>query len=133
MTIRLATCCCGRLRLTCEGEPIRVSVCHCHACQRRTGSVFGVAARYPKDKVTVEGEASEYVRIGDEGNEIHFRFCPGCGSTLCWEMPAYNDGIAVAVGCFADPGFTPPPSRSIYDASRRHGWVDITVPVERRG
>ncbi|MBM3546400.1 MAG: GFA family protein [Alphaproteobacteria bacterium] len=133
MTIRAATCACGKLRLACEGEPMRVSICHCQACQRRTGSVFGVAARYLREKVTIEGEASEYVRIGDEGNEIRFRFCPHCGSTVCWEMPAFNDGIAVAIGAFADPGYTPVPSRSIYDASRRHAWVEITVPVERRG
>lgn len=112
---------------------MRVSICHCQACQRRTGSVFGVAARYPADKVSIEGESTEHVRIGDEGNEIRFRFYPHCGSTVCWQMPAYADGIAVAVGAFADPGYTPHPARSIYNASRRHAWVDITAPVERRG
>jgi hypothetical protein len=135
MSTRIATCACGRLRLTCVGEPARVTVCHCTACQRRTGSVFGVAARYARGQVTVEGEAGEHVRIGDEGTKIHFRFCPNCGSTVCWEMPAHDDGIAVAVGAFADPGFTPPPARSIYDASRRHAWVDVKPegPLERRG
>jgi hypothetical protein len=132
---RAATCACGQLRVTCEGEPLRVSVCNCYACQRRTGSVFGVAARYPADKVTIAGEATEYVRTGDEGTKIHFRFCPRCGSTVCWEQAAYNDGIAVAVGAFADPGFTPHPMRSIYDASRRHRWVDVKPagPLERVG
>lgn len=135
MTTRRAACACGQLSLACEGEPIRVSVCHCTACQHRTGSVFGVAARYARETVTVAGEAAEYVRVGDEGNRIVFRFCPACGSTVCWEMPAFADGIAVAVGAFADPGFTPHPSRSIYDASRRHAWVDVKPdgPLERRG
>jgi len=38
MASREATCSCGRLRLTAEGEPVRVSVCHCLGCQRRSGS-----------------------------------------------------------------------------------------------
>ena len=135
MTTRRAACACGQLSVACEGEPIRVSVCHCHACQQRTGSVFGVAARYTREKVTIEGEATEYVRIGDEGTKIVFRFCPGCGSTLCWEMPDHPGSIAVAVGAFADPGFTPHPTRSIYDKSRGHPWVDLRPdgPLERRG
>ncbi len=135
MTTRRAACACGQLRLACEGEPIRVSVCHCTACQHRTGSVFGVAAGYAREKVTVAGEAVEFMRTGDEGTRIVFRFCPGCGSTVCWEQPDYPGSIAVAVGAFADPGFTPQPSRSIYDASRRHAWVDVKPagPLERRG
>ena len=46
MTTRDASCSCGQLHLTCEGEPVRISVCHCLACQQRTGSAFGVQARH---------------------------------------------------------------------------------------
>ena len=35
MEKRTATCRCGQLQVTCEGEPVRVSVCHCLDCQRR--------------------------------------------------------------------------------------------------
>jgi hypothetical protein len=38
---RTAACNCGQLCITCEGEPVRVSMCHCLECQRRTGAVFG--------------------------------------------------------------------------------------------
>jgi hypothetical protein len=31
---------CGHLRLTCDGPPVVVSMCHCLECQRRTGAVF---------------------------------------------------------------------------------------------
>jgi hypothetical protein len=46
MTFRLASCSCGQLRTEVLGELIGVSVCHCYACQRRTGSVFGAQARH---------------------------------------------------------------------------------------
>jgi hypothetical protein len=34
MTIRTANCHCGALVLECEGEPLKVSMCHCLDCQR---------------------------------------------------------------------------------------------------
>jgi hypothetical protein len=38
---RHAPCSCGRLRVEVDGEPARISVCHCLECQRRTGTAFG--------------------------------------------------------------------------------------------
>lgn len=48
--MQTASCNCGQLSLSVSGDPIRVSVCHCNACQKRTGSAFGVQARYPLSK-----------------------------------------------------------------------------------
>ena len=57
-------------------------MCHCLACQRRTGSAFGMQARWPKDRVDVTGRYTEYVRISDAGGKGTFRFCPDCGATV---------------------------------------------------
>jgi hypothetical protein len=54
--MRVATCRCVNLRAECAGEPVRVSVCHCLECQRRTGSAFSVQARFPAGSVEVEGD-----------------------------------------------------------------------------
>ena len=72
MTNRLASCSCGKLTVSTQGEPTRVSVCHCLACQRRSGSVFATQARFPADAVTIEGQSTEYVRVGDEGTSARF-------------------------------------------------------------
>ena len=37
---RVAECHCGQLRALTSGEPDSVYVCHCKACQRRTGAVI---------------------------------------------------------------------------------------------
>ena len=42
--IRKAPCCCGALEIACDAAPLKVSACHCRACQHRTGSAFGLAA-----------------------------------------------------------------------------------------
>lgn len=118
-----ASCSCGQLRLVADGDPVRVSICNCLACQRRTGSVFGVQARYDAERVRMEGRFTEYLRVSDDGDERLFRFCPECGSTVFYTYPGADDVIAVPVGAFADPSF-PPPVRSIYD-NRRHPWVRL--------
>ena len=45
MTTRRAACSCGQLHLTIEGEPSRISMCHCLECQRRTGAVISNQTR----------------------------------------------------------------------------------------
>jgi hypothetical protein len=118
-----AECRCGQLKAACEGEPVRVSVCHCLACQRRTGSAFAAQARWPSEQVTVTGAAKTFERVGDEGSRVTYRFCPDCGSTVVYELDAMPDLIAVPVGAFADPSF-PPPKFSVYEA-RKHPWTVI--------
>jgi hypothetical protein len=120
---RTASCSCGQLRLSVRGEPRGVGVCHCLACQRRTGSVFATLARFP-GPYEVTGRTTEYVRIGDRGARFTFRFCPVCGTTLFHTEDGHeHQGVSVAVGAFADPRF-PAPTVSIYDC-RRHGWVAL--------
>ncbi|HSX22667.1 MAG TPA: GFA family protein, partial [Gaiellaceae bacterium] len=84
---RVASCSCGQLRAIVDGDPIRVSVCHCLACQQRTGSVFGTQARFAAEQVTVEGRHTDYLRISDEGEERTFHFCPDCGATVFYDAP----------------------------------------------
>lgn len=121
MTTRAASCSCGQLHLTCEGEPVRISICHCLECQKRTGSIFGAQARFPRACVTVAGRAAQWTRTGDSGQSCTFSFCPVCGATVFWEPAGMPDFMSVAVGAFADPGF-PPPRVSVYE-ERQHAWA----------
>jgi hypothetical protein len=128
VTTRHAACSCGQLHLNTEGEPVRISVCHCLACQRRTGSTFGAQARFPRDKVRTEGRSTQYVRTADSGNRITFHFCPECGATVYYVLGNAPEVIAVPVGAFADPSF-PAPRVSVYEA-RRHPWTGLPRDVE---
>jgi len=131
MTGRVASCSCGQLRLTCEGEPVRISICHCLECQKRSGSVFAVQARFPREHVTIEGGSSQWARRGDSGGFATFHFCPVCGSTVYWEPSGMPEFISVAVGAFADPNF-PPPRVSVYE-ERKHQWALAAgeLPLQR--
>jgi len=115
--IRIAECRCGAVR------PVRVSVCHCLACQRRTGSAFAAQARFPSERVTVTGETRTYVRTADSGGTVTYRFCPDCGSTIAYDNDLWPGLTAVPLGAFADPDF-PAPRFSVYER-RKHAWVAI--------
>ena len=131
MTSRTAFCSCGQLHLTCEGEPVRISMCHCLECQRRTGGVLSNQAWFQRQQIIdIAGTSTRFMRSSDSGQTVTFRFCPVCGSTVYWEAERFADWIAVAVGAFADPLF-PAPTYSGFER-RRHRWVEITShgPIE---
>jgi len=122
---RLASCACGKLRVLCSGEPTKVSLCHCLACQKRTGSTFGIAAFFEKEQVRIDGATRRFERPSDSGFPVIFHFCPDCGSTVFWEPQRKPDYIAVGVGSFADPDF-PAPDQAVY-REHRHGWVEAAI------
>jgi hypothetical protein len=123
LIMRTATCRCGQLRATCTGEPVRISVCHCLNCKKRSGSAFSAQARWPDEQVEIAGAFNEWSHVGDSGKRTTFRFCPICGSTVAYASEGMPGLTAVAVGGFADPDF-PPPIYSVYE-ERKHKWVAI--------
>lgn len=131
--MRAAQCQCGALTAAAEGEPDAVVVCSCTECQRRTGSVFASNAYYPRERLTLNGDACEYVRIADSGQAFHSFFCPTCGTTLYFFSARDPSRVGIAVGAFADPAF-PKPDRSVFDESK-HAWVmfDHKTPGFTRG
>ena len=128
-----ASCGCGGLRVTTEGEPDLVIACSCIACQRRTGSPFGVGAYYRKERVSAEGGERVFTRIADSGLEVSIRFCPNCGNSVYWFAALRPDHYGVAVGCFGEPGLLEP-ARVVWNESK-HPWVRFPdgVPVFEKG
>lgn len=125
MTTRTASCRCGQLRATVTGEPVRVSVCHCLNCKKRSGSAFAVQARWPAGQVTIEGRSNTFELVADSGNRASFHFCPNCGSDVHYEINGKFDGLlAIPLGAFDDPYFLTP-GFSVWE-ERKHDWVEIS-------
>ncbi|MGL6258767.1 GFA family protein [Vibrio sp. WXL103] len=128
MSYRSAKCSCGQLIVVTKAEPVRVSVCHCEECQRRTGSAFGVQARFDKADVEIKGDAKSYTRSGDSGGNVTQSFCMNCGSVVSLELDGLPNFITIPVGLFADQTF-PRPKLSLYQG-RKHDWLNIEHEVE---
>ena len=131
MSDRTASCRCGQLKATVTGEPVRVSVCHCLDCQKRSGSAFAAQARWPEEQFQTEGKSKTWTHFADSGNKASFHFCPDCGSDVYYEIDGkfddkFNDLVAVPVGAFDDPYFAGP-AFSVWE-SRKHDWVEIVGP-----
>lgn len=125
MNIRTAVCTCGLLSVDARGEPLKISACHCHACQRRTGSAFSAAVFYDRDQVSLNGTSKTFTRRGDSGQDVEFHFCPNCGTNILW-YPQFRPRYAgVAIGCFADGGVGGP-TQSVYE-HLRHPWVSLAI------
>src|SRR3546814_17181353 len=103
-------------------------VCSSDLCQKRTGSAFGVQARFPLDAVTIEGQSREYAQAGGSGAVARFRFCGDCGATVYWESDGVPGFVTVAVGSFSDPDF-PTPQMSVYE-ERQQAWLRLPAYQE---
>jgi hypothetical protein len=127
---REAACHCGQLRLRLSGDPVLVSSCHCIACQRRTGALFGSTSFFKREQLlAIEGEHRTWRRPGDSGQFLTFHFCPTCGSNVYWEAEGAPDTISVAVGAFGDPTF-PPPVRTVWTETK-HPWLPFPEEIVR--
>lgn len=123
MAAKTATCQCGAVRVTCEGNPVRVSVCHCLDCQQRSGSAFAAQARFPVERVTISGETRVWTRINDNGARANFHFCPNCGSGVWYELKVQPGVIAVPIGNFAEVGAFEL-QYSVWEV-RKQPWVEV--------
>lgn len=137
---RIAKCNCGQLNVTVTGpDPERISLCHCNLCQKQSGNVFAVQARFPKEQVKIEGTSTVWKLTKDEADKLEYRncvslggggsfhFCPRCGSTVWYMADADTARIGVKIGCFTDPAFPPPKLSGFEDYS--HPWALETASL----
>ena len=122
-TSKVAACNCGALTAQASGEPGALVACSCTNCQRRTGSVVGVGAYYPADRVVVSGESESWERDAASGKKLRQNFCPGFGSTVYFTADLKPGFIGIAVDAFADKG-VPKSMRSVWEQSR-HEWLGL--------
>jgi hypothetical protein len=125
---KTAQCLCGQFRVIVTGEPKSVAVCHCRACQRRSGVPWTCNAFHPRSDVRLEGPYKIYLRDGQEGRKIRQHFCPDCGTTVYSAGEKFPGMCTVMVGAFADPAF-PAPTVSVFEDSR-HPWVTLPPGIE---
>ena len=125
MTTRTASCRCGQLKATATGDPVRVSVCHCLDCQKRTGSAFSAQARWPAEQVDDRRHSRRPGPISPTaatGSPIIS--APTAGRPSITVIEGKFDGlVAIPLGAFDDPYFLKP-RFSVWE-ERKHDWVEI--------
>jgi hypothetical protein len=127
---RKAQCSCGNLSIVIEGEPKEVCVCNCFACQKYTGSAFGVSTYWPKSAVKKIGGTSAMFRwISEAGRWIDKHFCSRCGDTVYWYVEFDLDAVGIPIGQFDDPLSLRP--QISYWTKFKHPWVELSADIQR--
>ena len=128
-------CVCGAVRYETRGDPIRVSVCHCTWCQRRTGSAFAVEPVFQKEQVIISGgPLSRYRHLSDgSGRWLELEFCQTCGTNIGFVPERLPDHRFIDAGTFDDPSWINAEThhfRHIYLRSAQN-WSRVPDGVEQ--
>jgi hypothetical protein len=82
------SCHCGHIKIECEADPERTTICHCTDCQVGTGSAFRVSVPVAGATFRMSGQPTSYVKTtADSGNPRVQAFCPRCGSPIYSTSP----------------------------------------------
>lgn len=128
-TTHSGQCLCGAVRFETYGEPVRVAVCHCKSCQRRTGSAFGTGCFFRSAEVKVlQGALRTFERASEAGRWVRSQFCEACGTTVLWQAEAMPEATAIAAGTFDDTGWLDP-TLHVW-ASSAQDWTPFPDGVE---
>ncbi len=127
MTTRTGGCRCGNIRYDCSSDPMAVSFCYCHDCQKASGGPFCNYAVVPVEAVTItKGQTQGYAVEAASGNTVSREFCGDCGSPLF----ARNQNVFVlTVGSLDDASGIPPTIAIWLDSAQP--WAPIPDNVER--
>ncbi|QYJ06319.1 GFA family protein [Qipengyuania flava] len=123
-----ARCQCGQLTATITGEGHGV-MCHCKACQRRSGSPFGMMVYFAAEDVKLSGTSTQYTRTADSGDDLTHGFCPVCGTPFWLKTAKHPAGIGIAVGAI-ESNESAGPVRSVFEENR-HPWVEVPDTAQR--
>jgi hypothetical protein len=122
-------CDCRYLRYRMRTAPLFVNCCHCHWCQRETGSAFVINAMIEADRVDLlAGEPLVVDTPSESGRGQRIARCPRCFVAV-WSnySGAGPDVRFVRVGTLDDPD-TLPPGIHIFTASKQP-WVQLPQGV----
>ena len=102
-------CACGQIRYRLLTPPLFVHCCHCHDCQRQTGSGFVLNALIETDRVELlHGRTSLSAMPTDSGKPHQIARCPGCGTAVWSHYGGIEKLTFVRVGTLDDPAVLPP-------------------------
>lgn len=123
-------CGCGEIRYRLLAAPMMVQCCHCHWCQRESGSAFAINALIETDNVELTGGTPESLwRPSESGQGQDVALCPTC-KVVVWSHYGGAGARAsfVRVGTLDKPDACPPRAH-IYTESKQD-WVILPEGVE---
>ncbi|MFI4973552.1 MAG: GFA family protein [Caulobacterales bacterium] len=102
-------CACGAVRYRLISAPMFVNCCHCHDCQRQTGSAFVINALIEADRVQTLSGAPEPAPVPTDSGRPHVVWRGPACRTAVWSTYGGREAVRfVRVGTLDDPAAAPP-------------------------
>ena len=122
-------CRCGAVRYTLALDSLPpVYACHCHVCQRWSGSAFSLNAMVREDRLTVDGPVAVWEKVTEDRTSMQ-RVCGTCHSRI-YNTNTRRPGIAVVRAGTLDRSEELNCRAHIFTATRQR-WVTIPDGVPR--
>lgn len=120
-------CRCGEVRYTLAIDELpRTYACHCHVCQRWSGSAFSVQAVVPEDALSVTGPVVTYEKVTEDRTSTQ-RICGTCHSRI-YNTNTRRPGMAVVRAGTLDRSEELECVAHIFTAYRQH-WFALPEGV----
>jgi len=102
-------CACGNVRYRLTSGPMWVNCCHCHNCQKQTGSAFVINALIETDRIEITAGRFEITTVESGGGGVHdIHRCADC-RTAMWSDYGHRSWLRfVRVGTLDDPSTLAP-------------------------
>jgi hypothetical protein len=114
-------CQCGQVRYTLKGEHVSLNVCHCHDCQKQSGSAFGMSLIISPQAFSIDtGVVKTYETTADSGRSKTCAFCPECGVRI---YNATSALMAIKAGTLDDTTWLQPDAH--YWTQSKQPWTPL--------
>lgn len=100
-------CACGAVRIAVTAPFAAAGHCHCHRCQKRSGSLWATGAGVQTSAFAITDGAG-LVRLWEPPEGLAKAFCTHCGGHVFGGDPAKDPYVVVRFGALdGDPGIAP--------------------------
>lgn len=112
-------CVCGQLRYDLTGAPLLAYACHCHNCQKRSGSAYALTVVIRRADLRVMGVVDAQRAHDLSGRELEHSFCPRRRGRVWVHAIAAPDYASLRAGTFDDTSWIVPIAQA---------WVESALP-----
>lgn len=123
------SCQCGAITYTVSAEPLFTYACHCHSCQKRTGSAFSMGLVIAADALETQGELTAWTRISDQGNSNTRYSCASCGNIIYGTGDSSPQLAKLQAGTLNDTRAVAPEVHMW--TGNKQAWVDLPPRVQQ--
>ncbi|MBS0219542.1 MAG: GFA family protein [Proteobacteria bacterium] len=112
-------CVCASVRYGLSAAPLLAFACHCHDCQKRSGSAFSFPLIVRTADLTVTGEVEIERLATRSGREIDHTLCPRCRCRVMSRAVATPEYLSLRAGTLDDASWVVPIVQT---------WVESAIP-----